>query len=48
MECDWAPACLLLEFFAPAAVLRSSQGKTVIVDDTDLTLGAMFRDLTQY
>jgi|GEM_PF-6378396 len=48
VEYDWAPARLLLEFFAPGAVLRSSHGKTVIVDDTELTLWAMFRDLTQY
>ncbi len=48
VEYDWAPARLLLEFFAPGARLQSSSGKSVVVEDTDLTLWAMFRDLTEF
>ncbi|HNU45262.1 MAG TPA: hypothetical protein PKH26_08210 [Phycisphaerae bacterium] len=45
-EYEQVPAMLLLDFYAPGAVLHSGPSKSVTVTDTDLTFWAAIKDFT--
>ena len=46
VEYDWAPAYLVLDFFAPGATIVSKDGHQATVLDTDLTLFMALNDFT--